>query len=293
MFIIEEEADGCCTTDFCCRVCCNPNHPAILKMYVATAPIPQAPCACCGIACSQPADEAMKDGAAFMTFERPGCCVKLPHCWVCCEMCQDEMKIHAGDVGGHSGGGGYQMPGSFGDASVVMLGKVPIGGGGCTPTIELFERQAPGVITAETMDATMGQPFGVVEGPMCFGGCADFCCDTKFTIGNSPGAADVASIIKKKPEDCSGWCRACCTPADTYDLKLTESGKEWAPEKKAMMLANMIHLDYMFFENDKFPVTCEMTEDQTLWITILCCLCYCYGCLIPIQCSIPIKTSKE
>lgn len=27
MFIIEEESDGCCTKDFCCRVCCSPQHP--------------------------------------------------------------------------------------------------------------------------------------------------------------------------------------------------------------------------------------------------------------------------
>ena len=33
MFIVEEEMDGCCTGDFCCRVCCSPNHPTILKMW--------------------------------------------------------------------------------------------------------------------------------------------------------------------------------------------------------------------------------------------------------------------
>jgi len=32
-FIVEEEMDGCCTSDFCCRVCCSPNHPTILKMW--------------------------------------------------------------------------------------------------------------------------------------------------------------------------------------------------------------------------------------------------------------------
>jgi hypothetical protein len=57
----------------------------------------------------------------------------------------------------------------------------------------------------------------------------------------------------------------------------------------------MIHLDYMFFENDKFPVTCSgMSErDEFHWCHILLCLCYCYGCLCPIQCSIPFPEKKQ
>merc|ERR1719498_1608249 len=38
LFIIEEDADGCCTADFCCRVCCSPKHPSITKLYVAGEP---------------------------------------------------------------------------------------------------------------------------------------------------------------------------------------------------------------------------------------------------------------
>ena len=44
-------------------------------------------------------------------------------------------------------------------------------------------------------------------------------------------------------------------------------------------------LDYMFFEEDRFPITCEHSDNGTM-IYILCCLCYCYGCLCPIKCCI-------
>jgi len=212
---------------------------------VASEPQPQDPCACCGTTCYYRPDKASKIGDAFMTFERFGCCARWANCFVCCEQCQDEMRIHAGDVGGNNDPSGYKGAGTFGDDRVCMIGKVPIGGGGCTPTVELFERQAPGVITAETMDATMGQPFGVVEGPMCFGGCADLCCDTNFQVSSAPGAADIADIIKKKPVGCGEWCKACCTPADTYDLKMKDGGKAWSPEKKAAIIAEMIHMDFM------------------------------------------------
>jgi len=78
-----------------------------------------------------------------------------------------------------------------------------------------------------------------------------------------------AAITKKKPvSTCSEWCVSCCTPADTYLLRLSETGTAWAPEDKGMMLPSMIHLDYMFFENDKFPVTCEKQGD-VYWCHIL------------------------
>ena len=255
-------------------------------------PIP--PLKCCGFVCQKKADKARKDGPAFLTLERLGCCSKLGNCFVCCECCQDEMRVHHGDVGGVQRVDGkivgdMVMAGDLPHESVIMMDKVPIGGGACTPTIELFERRAPGEISEETHNAVFGEPFAYVEGPTCFGGCLDFCCDFPFFISSKPGkSGDYGQINKLKPQGCAGWCRACCSTADTYDIHLAEAGKKLEPEKKAMFLANMVHLDYWLFEQDRFPVTCEESGDVT-WLNILCCLCYCYGCLIPCVCKCPIS----
>jgi len=186
--------------------------------------------------------------------------------------------MHEGNVGN---------PGDAGDLptdKILVYGKVPIGGGGCTPTVELFKPSAPGQLEGAPM-------VGVVEGPMCFGGCKDFLCDTEFLISKSAGkSGDIGAITKKTPSGCNEWCVACCSTADTYNLMLTDAGASMPPSDKAMYLAEMVHLDYMFFEQDKFPCEVEQQGDVT-WCNILLCLCYCYGCLCPIKCSIPI--SKE
>lgn len=156
---------------------------------------------------------------------------------------------------------------------------MPIGGGGCTPTIDITQK-------------VDGAAIGVVEGPTCFGGCYDLCCDTHFTVSTvAGGAGDLAKITKIKPSGCSEWCKACCSTADTYHLDLMPGGQALVPEQKAMLIGEMVHLDAMFFENDKFPIECEKQGDTT-WIHILCCLCYCYGCLCPIKCSIPLKEQQ-
>merc|ERR1712227_51994 len=94
----------------------------------------QAEACCCGC-CNQP-DFANPEGQPIMTYERLGCCTRFANCWVCCESCQDEMRFHSG------GGFDPSMAGDIPTATVVGVGKVPIGGGGCTPTVEIFA--APG-----------------------------------------------------------------------------------------------------------------------------------------------------
>ena len=61
----------------------------------------------------------------------------------------------------------------------------PIGGGGCTPTLNL-------VRTGET------EPMAVVEGPMCFGGWLGACFDTVFKVSTKPGKAGDVAVISKK-----------------------------------------------------------------------------------------------
>merc|ERR1712167_306708 len=92
-----------------------------------------------------------------------------------------------------------------------------------------------------------------------------------------------AKITKKTPE----CCRALFTPADTYDLAMTP-GHGLNPHQKAMLMGEMTHLDYMWFEKDEFPLQCQQTEEGGLWCSCLLCLCYCYGALCPIKCCINI-----
>jgi len=275
VFAVEEQTGACCKRDCFCRCCCSPKHPSVSYLYEVEAPQDPGDCVLCGQFCWHQADVSYSKGPPIMTYERIGCCQRLPNCLVCCEMCQDEMRFYDGGIGdpetiADEAGSlmNYQAP--------TARGIVPIGGGGCTPTVEIFEGppgQAP-----ET-------PMAVVEGPMCFGGIKDWCCDTEFVISREAGGqGDVAKISKRKPHDLSSCCKAACSTADTYDVALTDPTT--SNKMKSLILGELVHVDYMFFEEDRFPITCEKQGD-TNYLTILCCLCYCYGCLCPCKCSIP------
>lgn len=296
LFYVQETMGDCCSKDCWCRCCCSPRNPSLMRFYSAGEPYDPGPCKCCGTVCWENDDASDKLGDPFMTLERYGCCSRFANCCVCCECCQDEMRLHYGKQGDSDNGD--TMAGTLAYDHVISRAVVPIGGGGCTPTIEIFQRKVeggvlqgdtpPGAAKTDAEDRTM-----VVEGPMCFGGFKDLCCDTEYTISSdNGGSGDIARVTKKKPEGCSEWCRACCSTADTYDLNLSDRGHQMAPEQKAMMIGEMVHLDLMFFENDKFPIECERQGDTT-WINILCCVAYCYGCLVPIKCCIPCRDKGD
>jgi len=199
-------------------------------------------------------------------------------------MCQDEMRFHSEF---------HTDPNEAGNLptnDIIAIGKVPIGGGSCTPTVNVFNLP-PGGMTADSVEEMQPaiSPAFVVEGPTCFGGMYDWCCDTTFHVSRNAGAQDMATIIKKKPEDCSQMCRACCTTADIYDMHIKPEGNVTGMEK-AIIMGELAHLDFMFFERDQFPITCDyQPENKTMIITCLLCLCYCYGCLCPIKCCCPLK----
>lgn len=219
-----------------------------------------------------------------MTYERLGCCTRWANLFVCCEQCQDEMRFH-------HGGGEFDVnsAGSLPTNNVIAVGKVPIGGGGCTPTVNIFQIP-PGAVPVDEKMA----PAAVVEGPTCFGGLYDFCCNTTFYVSTQPGkSGDLATIVKKKPGDCNECCRAVCSTADIYDMHIAE-GSVISPTQKALLMGELVHLDFMFFEQDRFPVTCERGVDQkSTIITCLFCLCYCYGCLIPCKASLQLKDNDN
>merc|ERR1719171_2064845 len=138
LFFAIEDSGDCCSADCWCRTCCSPNHPSLIKFYVASDPIEQPPCECCGTVLYERDDTSTEVGEAFMTLERYGLCNRFAHCFVCSTCCRDEMRLHAGNVGNVDSMPAGEVP----DATVLSRGIVPIGGGGCTPTVELFSRTA-------------------------------------------------------------------------------------------------------------------------------------------------------
>lgn len=264
VLVVEEQSDCCC------RCCCHPHQPVLLKFYNVATVNRVDPVQCCCFTCTdekyQPIPD--KNSGAIMTMERPGLCSKFHNCFVCCECCQDEVVLHAGDVGDFKD----NKPGTIDMATAIASAKVPILGGGCTPTVNI-------------MDRTNGQEnqFAVVEGPMCFGGLKDLLCDTVFKISKQPGkSGDLGEIRKEKPEGCNECCRAMCSDSDTYQVNLN-AGANLSAQQKAVLLGEAIHIDYMWFDADQSLCHVER-RGNTTYIDILLCLCYCYGCLCPIKC---------
>lgn len=274
MFYVKEQTkDGCCNTEFCMRLCFAPQHSALLKFYHASDPRPQDPVKCLCVTCCERPDIsfALEGQPAFMTLERIGLCQKIPNCFVCCDMCRDEVRLHNGDVG--QAGDAGKLP----THSMIGRGLVPTGGGACTPTVHLMERNGPN----ETDEA----PIGVVEGPMCFGGLYDLCCNTSFKISRTKGkSGDIGSITKLKPQSCGDMCKQTCSTSDTYVMDITPGSPTLNPLQKALLVGELIHLDYMFFDMDQQLCKVEQKGNQTV-CSVLLCFVYCYGCLCPCRCQ--------
>lgn len=256
-----------------CRLCCNGCQPLYVKFHNVAdgGMVPEKGCLCC----KKPAHRRYnKAGPAVMTLEKPGCSDKMctSGMFVCMECCQSETFLHAGDVGAEDGGDVNKIP----KDSVFARSVVPIGGGGCTPTVEMMSRDAGGNET----------PFGFVEGPTCFGGCMDLCVNTNFFVSKQKGKAGDIAVIQKKARDpgLMGFCIALCTVVDTYNLDFTDPNL--TPQQKAQVIGDAIHLDYLFFDQEQ-PLCRYNDSNDTL--EILMCLCYCYGCLCPIKLCLPAK----
>lgn len=70
-------------------------------------------------------------------------------------------------------------PGEYQNKNAVIgHARVPMGGGGCKPTVEI-KAMAPG----QNFEA--GQTFMWLEGPTFFGGFLDLCCPTTFYLSST------------------------------------------------------------------------------------------------------------
>lgn len=288
------------TSECKCRLCCNGAQPMFVHFFnVQDNADYVEPRICCGNTCKSGFYRYRKAGDAVMTMERPGCTEKCPvmcgtNCFVCCACCASETYMHAGHVGKAEGDPGQEAVKDdiaakvdWGIKSAKLVGNiprdtafghslVPIGGGGCTPTINLMSRTAEGTETQ----------FGVVQGPTCFGGCLDLCCDTDFKVSRNGGKTGDLAIITKKAREpgLKGLCCALCTENDTYNMQFTDANL--TPQEKAQLIGEAIHLDYLFFSREE-PL-CRYNE-QTNTCDILISVMYCFGCLIPCKLKIPMK----
>ena len=65
------------------------------------------------------------------------------------------------------------------------------------------------------------------------------------------------------------------TDSDCYTIEFNP-GVNLAPQQKALMLASLMQIDFMFFEQDNG--ICKRDGDK---IKFTCFECYCMGCLCP------------
>ena len=252
-------------SDDCVRCCCAPGHSLTVEFK--------------NVAASDGAMlQANKDTLAAlpstMTMERPGLCSEKPGlcCCVLTPACADGMVMHAGGLDGAKAG------------TVLMNGPNVMGycevpapfGGGFTPTINIMDRGA---------GEGDYRPIAKVEGPMCFGGCSELCLQTEWPVskmsapeqvqGPKIKSGDLAKILKKTPRSLGDALKEACTDSDEYTMQFAE-GSGLAPQQKAMMLASLVLVDYMFFEQDNGMINCRNNE-----LNITLCECYCLGCLCP------------
>ena len=249
LFTAIEESDGCT------RCCCAPHHSFLLKFK------PAAP----GVNRNQVAGTP-----TLMTMEREGCCSKWGlGCFACDDSCKDGFVLHAGDVTGEPG------KTLMNSGRVIGYATQPKCGGYMTPTINVMER----------MDETGGKwgALAKIEGPTFFGGCSELCCESEWPVSKMTAEGfdekikigDFAVITKHKPNSCGAALQEAFTDSDTYTIEFRED-VALAPQQKALMMASLVQIDFMFFEKDNGM--CKF-EGGKIKITLF--ECYCCGCTCP------------
>jgi len=274
IMIIKEESDGCS------RCLCSPDHSVFVKFYHVDASAPE-------LQPGQKVDWAYEpSGTPFMTFEREGCdcfgsCPKpCLCCFACNESCSQVGTLHAGDLAGKPGDAKGKRE------RTKLLGETiqPRGGGGFKPVMQMMDRADPN-------DGATGRSemFAATRGPCLTGGCAKLCSSFEFGSavaspqdeGNvkklhSLNFGDFATITKLKPKTMAQGAREMFTDSDLYDVRY--KNPSITPQQKANVLAQMVHLDYMFFERDG-----DMCYSDGSGFHIVLFNCFIYGCVCPCE----------
>lgn len=249
--------------------------------------------ACCDRLCLKPFQSALvylkePNGKVLLTLERRGmhgwpcCCCndsQLLGCFACTDGCTDSMYAYEGYID-YSGSTGYQTKAARGSSggrdakkiesisgapSPMLMVRAPVGGGGITPTLEVTRG---------------GEMKGVIEGPTCFGGWSELCCDSTFYYSSGPGkSGNLAEIKHLAPTDCCELWKACATDSDNFRIDI--KGDIDASDKVALLTGTIL-VDYMFFEIDE-----GLCHDDGQNVKCTLFLCFCYGCLCPCNINLP------
>jgi hypothetical protein len=208
------------------------------------------------------------------------CCYKCPckclSTFVCFECCQDGAHVYAGEVPDQPKkevGRPFDLPAH----NLIGSVKQPIFGGVYRPTLHLRS-------DGQNDEA---EPFGKIQGPCCFGGWSELCCDFKFTtswFGSEASSADIALITKKKPTSLAGGVRQMFSNADVYQIAFNDDAV-LTPAQKLTVLSAQLLADYMFFDNN--TEKCRDTGETVY--------CYCFYCSIigaPVRCTLCIPKKQ-
>lgn len=194
--------------------------------------------------------------------------------YACCTCCLNESVVVAGATDEGEELHNIGNVGIMGQAKNALgFSQVPILGGMLTPTIHLSDEPFP----TENI-------WGKIEGPTCFGGCSELCCDFEFPVSKMSSESktgDIARIVKRKPQGGVAGMKEMMSQSDVFTIEFTD--KSMTPEQKAAVLGNQIMLDFMFFEGQQNEM-CGRDEEGNCYC--LLCNCYCFGALIPCRCTV-------
>jgi len=206
-----------------------------------------------------------ENGKSVAVLDRPfkctGCCPSL------LASCRSKATVAMGD-----------------DMKIRSLIYQPVGGGGFKPSYDIYTGENISIDMENDAIETSLMKTAVVEGPTCcFGGFFE----SDFVVrspGENPSESLVyGNITKVGTASLKDAARELLTDADNFKINFTN---EADPVLRATMMAQMVLLDYMFFENEGLFDCGE--ENGGCYCQIHCCDCYCYGCLCP--CNLKCNT---
>jgi hypothetical protein len=204
-------------------------------------------------------------------------CCRFPCKWlstfVCFGCCQDGMEVYAGPLQDEEGKD-IGRPFNLDQSRLIGSATQPNYGGFVTPTLHLRGE-------GQKEDA---EPFAKIEGPCCFGGWSEMCCNFQFFVSkftSDKKSGDIAMIEKKKPASAAGALIELMSDADVYTIKFNESAN-LTPSQKVTILAGQLLADYMFFDGN----TEKCSQDDNA-VYCYCCYFSCIGAICPIYIAIP------
>ena len=147
------------------------------------------------------------------------------------------------------------------NGEIVGYIQQPCGGGGCTPTLNIYDKPE-------------GELLSTVTGPFLLGSL----CSTTFQVDH-PKLGNIATFEKKGVSDMTDLVKAMVSDADKFQMNFKVSTDN---KLKAVMLGTLLFMDYVFFEGDQ---ACGSTNPFTGEVNCVCCNMYCCGSTIPCGCK--------